>query len=186
MKGSSRGSSPHARGTRPWPRSRGCDIRFIPACAGNTDDAVNFHPFTPVHPRMRGEHRPRIGANAAEEGSSPHARGTPIYVCRRDSCGRFIPACAGNTTAYVAQSSRSSVHPRMRGEHADTFRQAGIDGGSSPHARGTRHMCSRRRRRRRFIPACAGNTFDAVSHHSAPPVHPRMRGEHAFPCAKND
>ena len=49
--------------------------------------------------------------------------------------------------------------------------------GSSPRARGTVARRPRRQRRRRFIPACAGNRSPSLSACSACAVHPRVRGE---------
>ena len=70
------GSSPHARGTRDRaslsPRLQG----IIPACAGNTIIAFGLVEPCGDHPRMRGEHAPRIFSNISYRGSSPHARGT--------------------------------------------------------------------------------------------------------------
>ena len=91
------GSSPHTRGTRrPLLRARRVQ-RIIPAYAGNTSS-----PRTPAftiqdHPRIRGEHV--IGFPAADRnpGSSPHTRGTPGVLVRREEGPRIIPAYAGNT-----------------------------------------------------------------------------------------
>ena len=52
---SSRGSSPHARGTRLHDWGLAIPDRFIPACAGNATDGLCIVPSNPVHPRMRGE-----------------------------------------------------------------------------------------------------------------------------------
>ena len=94
-----RGSSPHARGTRP-------SIREARA-------------FLSVHPRMRGEH---ISPSCPERdcgGSSPHARGTPKSARSMMASWRFIPACAGNTQLLDMIASARAVHPRMRGEHSN-------------------------------------------------------------------
>ena len=66
----------------------------------------------------------------------------------------------------------------MRGEHVSEAAQAIGAFGSSPHARGTRCAPSDRRPRRRFIPACAGNTSRCPPPPDPRSVHPRMRGEH--------
>ena len=72
--------------------------------------------------------------------------------------GRFIPACAGNSTSWLMPLPTGSVHPRLRGELQGRARLEEVKNGSSPLARGTPpvlaelHVCSR------FIPACAGNS----------------------------
>ena len=155
------GSSPHALGTRgAWLRA--CRrARFIPACAGNTVDVVPDVRVVAVHPRMRGEHAVDRGALGVAHGSSPHARGTRTGSSRGCSVAGFIPACAGNTAMQSASARPISVHPRMRGEHGAASRYACEFRGSSPHARGTRSIGEEIRARRRFIPACAGNTVAA-------------------------
>ncbi len=91
---------------------------------------------------------------------------------------RFIPACAGNTTAPREPRRRAPVHPRVRGEHSNGSVFLPPSTGSSPRARGTlppiRHIDTRWR----FIPACAGNTTPFAAPSPSIPVHPRVRGEH--------
>jgi hypothetical protein len=70
------GSSPRARGTRYYVAVGILSGRFIPACAGNTVLRVCRFTRTPVHPRMRGEHRTADFPIEDGGGSSPHARGT--------------------------------------------------------------------------------------------------------------
>ena len=133
------GSSPHARGTPTSQTEAEARERFIPACAGNAIVSRRGVFNGPVHPRMRGE-RDDIGRlRARAGGSSPHARGTHRDARRRHRRDRFIPACAGNAVPIVPGGAAPTVHPRMRGERSTTRRAGDRIGGSSPHARGTRH-----------------------------------------------
>ena len=160
--------------------------RFIPACAGNTWAAPTRGRDPSVHPRVRGEHESDAAWIETTYGSSPRARGTLMAKrswqsdaptsstvhprvrgehklasrgCR--GCGRFIPACAGNTVGSARVSQTRAVHPRVRGEHAGTSGPTLRRPGSSPRARGTRFAVGAKRgRQNRFIPACAGNTSD--------------------------
>ena len=113
-------------------------------------------------------------------GSSPHVRGTLCQVPRTLHTYRFIPACAGNTLADLLKGRRSSVHPRMCGEHMRSKVRVLSHFGSSPHVRGTPDIIFLNARERRFIPACAGNTGPAHSIDKYLPVHPRMCGEHKY------
>ena len=92
------GSSPHARGTPVGtvhaPRLEG----IIPACAGNTRPASTRTDRRWDHPRMRGEHTPRIIGRRRGGGSSPHARGTRGSGTTGCHGWGIIPACAGNTS----------------------------------------------------------------------------------------
>ena len=156
------GSSPHARGTHParphhherrryHPRMRGEHTRGRWRGRGRTGSSphargtLGHHPrcagIATVHPRMRGEHIERSTPKPAAVGSSPHARGTRMLAdvirCRLSTVhprmrGEHVPGMPFWTAA-------APVHPRMRGEHC----RSGCDLGS----------------RRRFIPACAGNTL---------------------------
>ena len=72
------GSSPRVRGTR----VHGCDDCSLGA----------------VHPRVCGELREPIDVVARPSGSSPRVRGTLEVVAQALDRGRFIPACAGNSS----------------------------------------------------------------------------------------
>ena len=171
------GSSPRVRGTQLQARYALPRRRFIPACAGNTAPATRPRRRVPVHPRVCGEHCRTKCALLASDGSSPRVRGTrQWWPCVR-TAWRFIPACAGNTAMSRAPPSRATVHPRVCGEHALGVTQTTAWYGSSPRVRGTRRTTTHPARRRRFIPACAGNTLDDVVGDAA--LHgssPRVRG----------
>ena len=153
-----RGSSPPARGTYPEDTLLDCRGRFIPACAGNIRFWLSAMLLSPVHPRLRGEHRHRLGEPGHRLGSSPPARGTSADARPEFMRRRFIPACAGNISGSVCPSRHYAVHPRLRGEH--------IRESSGPVEV------------KRFIPACAGNIQPPPSCKLPNPVHPRLRGEH--------
>ena len=172
------GSSPHARGTPVGQVRLTGNHRFIPARAGNTSNWLSAAAMAPVHPRTRGEHSPVWVARSVHIGSSPHARGTHIVDGTGCNHGRFIPARAGNTGSSSIMATRSSVHPRTRGEHSPVTGPTGGFCGSSPHARGTLRRHVGHRRNRRFIPARAGNTWVSGRLRALAPVHPRTRGEH--------
>ena len=152
------GSSPRMRGTPPPRPGRARRGRFIPAHAGNT---------SMIHP-----------APSARAGSSPRMRGTRGSVTPPSDRRRFIPAHAGNTAAQARKCFFETVHPRACGEHRVVVRIGQGRVGSSPRMRGTRLGHGGRHRRRRFIPAHAGNTPVRRSGALVRPVHPRACGEH--------
>ena len=111
-----------------------------------------------AHPRSRGEHIRYAPEAYLELGSSPLARGTPLWssVWRR-LCG-LIPARAGNTAQRIYRGRRGRAHPRSRGEHNDEWGSVNNDAGSSPLARGTQVGNLHGFRLVGLIPARAGNT----------------------------
>ena len=152
------GSSPRARGTPSLPAAPGPRRRFIPASAGNTQcDRPEFGQAT-VHPRERGEHGAQIFQELPPGGSSPRARGTRFARLHSGVVRRFIPASAGNTWPRRSNTRKTPVHPRERGEHEIDLGEIAGQHGSSPRARGTPIPDCPPDRRRRFIPASAGNT----------------------------
>jgi len=178
-KSTTAGSSPRARGTRERFGAHLAGSRLIPACAGNTTSRSTSTASRTAHPRVRGEHAYVIDPTEVERGSSPRARGTPGEQ-HGPVVGRgLIPACAGNTSRGARARSRPPAHPRVRGEHEGLTAEFRRLGGSSPRARGTRVVDRLAGRRRRLIPACAGNTVTTPLRASARAAHPRARGEHA-------
>ena len=132
------GSSPHTRGARwSWSVRRAGD-GIIPAYAGSTAGSFFWRRTWSDHPRIRGEHVAEIEGEGSLVGSSPHTRGAPSGANLLGSPVRIIPAYAGSTGRAGRSTSRSSDHPRIRGEH---LAAAGPDGPGE-----------------RIIPAYAGST----------------------------
>ena len=176
------GSSPRVRGTRVRPRDPDAARRFIPACAGNSSARSPWPPASTVHPRVCGELGPWSAEASANAGSSPRVRGT--LARRRRSTGRhrFIPACAGNSPIRAHAATSGTVHPRVCGELILRCQLDSSPVGSSPRVRGTLGAPRRRCRCRRFIPACAGNSWSCPRPPSPRPVHPRVCGELILRC----
>ena len=172
------GSSPRVRGTPRTATGHQGSSRFIPACAGNTGIICEALGVPSVHPRVCGEHSSASGKDAPPCGSSPRVRGTRIGLWWRRCCVRFIPACAGNTDPACACPGSGTVHPRVCGEHPNLSAAVVAATGSSPRVRGTLPRRHDRAERRRFIPACAGNTQASAANCVLQPVHPRVCGEH--------
>ncbi len=107
---------------------------------------------------MRGKHIDCGTAVVGEVGSSPHARETLLLGNLDRQAERLIPACAGNTRLFQEGARPIPAHPRMRGKHLTYANESIGHAGSSPHARETPDAHGRWKRRRRLIPACAGNT----------------------------
>ena len=172
------GSSPRVRGTPTTEEAKLKSDRFIPACAGNSSRALT--------------------SSVRSFGSSLRVRGTPTTNCARASsnpvhprvCGelgfaaprgagrpRFIPACAGNSICALPRLVWRTVHPRVCGELGKIRDHLTLSPGSSPRVRGTPPVSQRPLRRRRFIPACAGNSSTPTPSCAAESVHPRVCGE---------
>jgi len=133
-------------------------IRFIPACAGNSEHWLTEVALLKVHPRVCGEQVPASDARSPSFGSSPRVRGTvntpePLYVPER-----FIPACAGNRRRSACNRSNRAVHPRVCGEQGISYHVRYHHTGSSPRVRGTDGASNSITGWIRFIPACAGNS----------------------------
>ena len=159
--------------------------RFIPARAGNTPSSSSARPGRPVHPRAGGEHASFYSFRVGHNGSSPRGRGTRAARGPASRRVRFIPARAGNTREKVYFRPAFAVHPRAGGEHTSASARFIVSFGSSPRGRGTRSRAGHPPRRRRFIPARAGNTAPAGAVCRPASVHPRAGGEHSH-CSGGD
>ena len=132
--------------------------RIIPALAGNTSCIIL--------------------PKSSLLGSSPLSRGIPSGSWFRGGWAGIIPALAGNTRSVCGASPRRSDHPRSRGEYLLLVRDNHGLEGSSPLSRGIRGPGCCRHRRRRIIPALAGNTGAASRDQAKAWDHPRSRGEY--------
>ncbi|SUI27232.1 Domain of uncharacterised function (DUF2825) [Salmonella enterica subsp. enterica serovar Derby] len=155
-----------------------CQLRFIPAGAGNTPSASSPALDISVYPRWRGEHASGVAYKERLNGLSPLARGTPSRWQTVGKKRRFIPAGAGNTPSQPPASCLISVYPRWRGEDCIGVENIKFNAGLSPLARGTPCVCCRKCSSRRFIPAGAGNTPTHSFTVNQISVYPRWRGEH--------
>ena len=151
------GSSPRVRGTGVPGRQRHGVDRFIPACAGNSNQRDVTRSIQAVHPRVCGEQWIWQGLSENTLGSSPRVRGTDQLFRFRSVRRRFIPACAGNRYGLHQHTIQATVHPRVCGEQSQPFAPIGRPDGSSPRVRGTDRSRRDTVRLVRFIPACAGN-----------------------------
>ena len=111
------GSSPHVRGTWIVQRRFLGYHRFIPARAGNIFRSSSAISRQSVHPRTCGEHIHEASLHAENCGSSPHVRGTFLWIFHQILVHRFIPARAGNILPEDLRKCIETVHPRTCGEH---------------------------------------------------------------------
>ncbi len=156
--GTSRGSSPHAWGTRRLVLHRVRRGRFIPTRMGNTERHRPTQRGLSVHPHTHGEHHGSALVHRFEYGSSPHAWGTLSIYYTVAGVPRFIPTRMGNTAQSERCGSGCPVHPHTHGEHPNVIITSSVALGSSPHAWGTHMMPERNAGIGRFIPTRMGNT----------------------------
>ena len=155
---SSRGSSPLARGLRPWLSAVSFALGIIPARAGFTTPYSVGNPLFWDHPRSRGVYHLVSHVDSLFEGSSPLARGLR-RARHRCSCEfRIIPARAGFTTHPCTSSPTARDHPRSRGVYHEHHGLTIPRQGSSPLARGLLALVRFAGRGRGIIPARAGFT----------------------------
>ena len=133
-------------------------MRFTPAHAGNTHVNAEEAGSLEVHPRSRGEYLLTLHQTDPEPGSSPLTRGIRGPKPENVEKARFIPAHAGNTPSPYNFCSCLQVHPRSRGEYADTPPRTCSKLGSSPLTRGILKENEIYEIEGGFIPAHAGNT----------------------------
>ena len=150
------GPSPQARGSHRHAPHAPAHPRSIPAGAGKPPAGHSQHAPDGVHPRRRGEASPVRPSSDEENGPSPQARGSHRPAHRGRGGRGSIPAGAGKPRGQVRRRSRSTVHPRRRGEALSEANRSRTQAGPSPQARGSPDMVAAAWRRRRSIPAGAG------------------------------
>ena len=157
--GTGKGLSPRVRGNR----TSLCDLRSIPACAGEPQCRILARSI----PACAGEPRTPPGV-PRWSGLSPRVRGNLIQSAYIERCKRrSIPACAGEpwlsfptvaarvrgnlTTLHVDGSIPACAGEPMRWRSIATHVDQAIFAGLSPRVRGNRSVAAIG-----SIPACAG------------------------------
>ena len=128
------------------------------------------------HPRSRGVYMRIVVVGAGELGSSPLARGLPVFGDPRLGQARIIPARAGFTVLLTRRRPTRLDHPRSRGVYSAGVAAAWNFAGSSPLARGLPEGAGSPGTGRRIIPARAGFTCRASQRGVCSRDHPRSRG----------
>ena len=170
------GSSPLARGLRPWRCAHDTRPGIIPARAGFTHSAAYYRRNPWDHPRSRGVYSGWCWYLMMKYGSSPLARGLPPTAKAASRTIRIIPARAGFTFSGIMSLGESTDHPRSRGVYALTVASDALHEGSSPLARGLLPGINLNIIVIRIIPARAGFTVMTGRSVTSPTDHPRSRG----------
>ena len=173
------GLSPRGRGKRgSW--AWACPARrSIPAWAGETRRERNNYGLYGVYPRVGGGNRPGKGLNVGIHGLSPRGRGKPSAPLRTPSTTWSIPAWAGETGTYSAQSAATGVYPRVGGGNYNGKYAEPAASGLSPRGRGKPAAAPGLRRQTRSIPAWAGETPGSSWPLCWTTVYPRVGGGNA-------
>ena len=175
------GSSPLARGLRPWSSSSAFVTGIIPARAGFTMGSSWIGSTTADHPRSRGVYILSGSGFSSVVGSSPLARGLRILLLWDSRSPRIIPARAGFTRRCVSWWPSAWDHPRSRGVYSMYSRNCPNRVGSSPLARGLLGPNGPSPATSRIIPARAGFTCMLLLLSHGPWDHPRSRGVYRSP-----
>ena len=148
----------------------------IPACAGEPNGVVGVNVVNAVYPRVCGGTAVGRRARQRAGGLSPRVRGNPLLVNVDPARQGSIPACAGEPSLPARRRKSWTVYPRVCGGTLDRHRRNDGDDGLSPRVRGNRFQRRRSWRRRRSIPACAGEPPRAWKGSRTPGVYPRVCG----------
>jgi len=88
-------STPHARGSTCLHELHEVLLQVYPACAGIHPLLAIFLTSYECLPRMRGDPPPGKGYGVAPIGSTPHARGSTMFILTLIQEKQVYPACAG-------------------------------------------------------------------------------------------
>ena len=176
------GSSPLARGLLRLAASLACSCGIIPARAGFTGRLSSGRPRASDHPRSRGVYFLRPVYPHSSVGSSPLARGLPGQPGDGGGRQRIIPARAGFTQSRALRCAGAVDHPRSRGVYEPACIQVAWSRGSSPLARGLRHVREGCDGNLGIIPARAGFTGARLCGPGLLGDHPRSRGVYSTPA----
>ena len=170
------GRSPRMRGKRASASTARMAARSIPAYAGETRAARDRSGGARVDPRVCGGNRGTRTPISSAGGRSPRMRGKLVWSPYRDHLERSIPAYAGETSNAVSDSKTMTVDPRVCGGNPRSACKSCVSAGRSPRMRGKLIEVGDSVRKRRSIPAYAGETRRAVRQGLEQGVDPRVCG----------
>ena len=171
------GLSPRVRGNPARHAHRGRPGRSIPACAGEPRTARPAGRLAEVYPRVCGGTVAGASPGRKRRGLSPRVRGNRRHAGRQPEIPGSIPACAGEPFQLLTRRNCPPVYPRVcGGTYARRNCPPPRRNGLSPRVRGNRGTARVARRRRRSIPACAGEPPDDAGSPPPPSVYPRVCG----------
>jgi len=109
-------STPHARGSTFLLIFSLPLIRVYPACAGIHLDTLVHGAHGACLPRMRGDPPSSVSGFIVYLTSTPHARGSTLYLTPDVYPGNVYPACAGIHLLVIDTLIHGARLPRMRGD----------------------------------------------------------------------
>ena len=172
----SRGLSPRGRGNPTAYQRRPCQIRSIPAWAGEPPGLLIAIPSKKVYPRVGGGTLRARGYRAVRQGLSPRGRGNPFNSGAAKTLYRSIPAWAGEPAWIGAWAASAAVYPRVGGGTLLGRLERQPGGGLSPRGRGNPYHGRPEKVRYRSIPAWAGEPLPSAIAFFLARVYPRVGG----------
>ena len=173
----STGDHPRSRGVYPPPAPpRGAPAWIIPARAGFTRRPPPAARPPRDHPRSRGVYVCALWRRSGVGGSSPLARGLPLWELDPEFGRGIIPARAGFTLRIRGRRGARRDHPRSRGVYGVSRITVSRWEGSSPLARGLHWAARVVAEAAGIIPARAGFTQSGEGNEISGEDHPRSRG----------
>ena len=174
------GLSPRGRGKLPSGLALFCQLRSIPAWAGETDETDDEWDSGRVYPRVGGGNIQQKATALTTTGLSPRGRGKPVRPAVSAELARSIPAWAGETRSRLFAQPFAQVYPRVGGGNNGHCLNARSGVGLSPRGRGKRLRLHLALLERRSIPAWAGETLWAIPLAVKRAVYPRVGGGNRF------
>ena len=170
------GLSPRPRGNHGNVGYRPDHRRSIPAPAGEPYSPVSRCLIRRVYPRACGGTTPTSGWETASCGLSPRLRGNLIPASPQPLGNGSIPAPAGEPQRGHAHRHGRWVYPRACGGTEEGGELVLSTTGLSPRLRGNHPHTAGQHRRRRSIPAPAGEPRPEYSYEPQMSVYPRACG----------
>ena len=175
-------TTPRMRGLRRNDSFLAAVVRYNPAYAGTTGNALRNYALLPIQPRVCGDYLPLQHTSDIVKDTTPRMRGLRLYSCRADTVLRYNPAYAGTTEGFFSLSHGLPIQPRVCGDYARVSRYNLGKNDTTPRMRGLQPRISIARGRGRYNPAYAGTTSSNACRPSMSSIQPRVCGDYLRKC----